>query len=173
MPEAIYTTEVTPLIPKPSTPQQKRGTRRNYTPTEIEHALAVARATTHPEGGINWTRASRQLGIAVNTLKKWEADPGSYGVNDDSVTTIKTALQESYLEKAKRAREVLLDRIITTAESERDLYKLSGAFKIVADATSEEEVNRALANRINATQAQAAAGMENPRNAGGANPTIH
>ncbi|MFD2609548.1 hypothetical protein ACFSR9_08870 [Deinococcus taklimakanensis] len=164
-------------MPKPSTPRQKRGTRHAYTPTEIEHALAVARATTHPEGGINWTRASRQLGIAVNTLKKWEADPGSYGVNDDSVTTIKTALHESYLEKAKRAREVLLDRMISVAKSERDLFKLSGAFKTVADAASQEEVNNAVASRIRGhsavSQPAPAPGADAAGSAGGANPTIN
>ena len=158
--------------PKPK-PVQNREPRKVYSPMEIESALAAARTILHPDGAINWTRASRHLKIAVNTLKKWDADPGSFGVSDDSVTTIKKELQESYLDKAKRAREVLLDRMIAVAQSEKDLFKLSGAFKTVADATSDEEVNRALANRINAAQAQATAGTETPRIAGSADPAFH
>ncbi|GGI87130.1 hypothetical protein [Deinococcus wulumuqiensis] len=116
----------------------------------------------------NIKKTARETGVSAPTLREWQAQ-GKIKPSPEKVAEI----IEGYLEKAKRVREKLLDRMSEVADTEKDLFKLSGAFKIVADATADEEVNRALANRINAAQAQATAGTETPRIAGSADPAFN
>lgn len=118
--------------------------------------------------GGNIKKTSRETGISPKTLREWKA-----GGKDIPPPEKSEALTQSYLDKARRTREALLDRMAVLAASETDLFKVSGAFKIVAEAASEEEVNRALAARISNAQAQAAPGTEGPRGAGGGAPVVH
>ena len=134
-----------------------------YTDEERISALITLEAN-----GGNIKKTVRETGVSAPTLRAWKAE-GKEKPPPEKVE----ALIESYLDKARRAREKLLDRMIAVAETEADLFKLSGAFKIVADATADEEVNRALAHRINAAQAPAPAGTEAPRIVGSADPTFN
>ena len=48
-----------------------------------------------------------------------------------------------------------LDRLKELAPKELDMFKVAGAFKVLTDAVSEEEVNRALTERIRRGTAEA------------------
>ena len=102
-------------------------------------------ATLAANGG-NISRTERETGVPRMTIRKWLNTPELNEHPD--VATQKKALSEAYSGKIKRAREALLDRMTTLAETEQDLFKVSGAFKIVSEAASEQETQEALAAAI-------------------------
>lgn len=133
---------------------------KTYTEGQRVTALAALAAN-----GGNISKTARQTGIPRITLRKWQASE----LNDlPEVATIKKEFADDFMEKLKRTRSRLIDRIYTVAEHEQDIYKLSGAFKTVMDAASEQEVNEALAERIRgASEAQAAPRPEGAGSPGG------
>ncbi|WP_139322664.1 hypothetical protein [Deinococcus marmoris] len=153
---------------KPVPKRKVKPPRRSYTDEERAVILALLAANGH-----NLSRTERETGVARSTLMRWAENPPDATGGASTIAALKTEIQESYLAKAKRAREVLLDRMIKVAADERDLFKISGAFKIVSDATGEEEVNHALATRIGQTQTQAAPSMETARTAGSPDPALN
>lgn len=116
----------------------------------------------------NVKKTARETGISPKTLREWRA-----GGKDKPPPEKSQALIESYLEKAKRAREALLDRLLALAPVEADMFKVAGAYKIVAEAASDEEVNGALARRIAAAQTATAPRLEGAGSAGSQPSTLN
>lgn len=132
--------------------------RKAYTNEQREAALACLLANSG-----NYKKTEAQTGISRATLREWQKGEIA---QSSTISTLKKELQEDFLEKLKRTRSRLIDRIYTVAETEGDIFKLSGAFKTVMEAASDVEVNEALAERIRgATEAQAA---PRPQGAGSA-----
>lgn len=125
--------------------EQKRGSKKKAHYTDEEKKVILAQLAAN---GYNYSRTAKETGVARSTLIAWAENPPNTTDNDTEIDTLKKHLTESYLDKAKRAREVLLDRMIELAGSEKDLFKISGAFKTVADAAASEEVSSAVASRI-------------------------
>ena len=115
------------------------------TPEEREAAMAVLEAN-----GGNVKKTARETGVSPKTLREWKA-----GGKDVPPPEKSDALTQSYLEKARGVREALLDRLKELAPKELDMFKVAGAFKVLTDAVSEEEVNRALTERIRRGTAEA------------------
>lgn len=109
-----------------------------------EQRIAVL-ATLAANGG-NISRTERETGVPRITIRKWLNTPELSDHPD--VATQKKTLSDAYSGKIKRAREALLDRMTTLAETEQDLFKVSGAFKIVSEAAAEQETQEALAAAI-------------------------
>jgi hypothetical protein len=104
---------------------------KTYSDGERIAALAILAAN-----GGNISQTTRQTGIPRITLRKWQASE----LNDlPQVATIKAEVTQSFIEKAKSAREVFLDRLVALAPQEKDMFKLAGAFKIVNDAARLED----------------------------------
>lgn len=99
---------------------------KTYTDDQRIAALAALAAN-----GGNISQTARQTGIPRITLRKWQASE----LNDlPEVASIKAELTGSFIEKARSARELILDRLVALAPEERDMFKLAGAFKIVNEA---------------------------------------
>ena len=151
---------------------RKRANSPHYTDEEKKVILAQLAAN-----GYNYSRTAKETGVARSTLLLWEKNAPDTTVDATEIDTLKKQLTESYLNKTKRAREVLLDRIIELAQSEKDLFKVSGAFKTVADAAASEEVNHAVASRIRghsaATESASAQGTGPAGGPGSTDPAFH
>jgi transposase-like protein len=148
--------------PKPQTKKNKPE-KRHYTPEEKKVVLACLEAN-----GGNLSKTARECGVARSTLIEWRDHPTGDATPDPAeIDTLKKEIQGSFVDKIKQTRERLLDRIYEVSKTEQDLFKLSGAFKTVMEAASEEEVNSAIAARIKTAQTQAAQGTADPRSTGG------
>lgn len=109
-----------------------------------EQKVAVL-ATLAANAG-NISRTERETGVPRITIRKWLNDSS---LNDHpDIATQKNALVDAYSAKIKSTREALLDRMATLAQTETDLFKVSGAFKIVSEAAAEQETQEALAAAI-------------------------
>lgn len=117
-----------------------------YTEQEKEAALTLLEANRG-----NLKKTSRETGITTPTLRAWREE-GKVKPSPEKAAEI----VDSYLAKARRVREALLDRLAELAPVETDMFKVAGAFKTVAEAASSEEVDRAIADRVRAAQPQAA-----------------
>lgn len=95
--------------------------------------------------GGNIRKTARETGVDRNTIVSWSKSDLS---NSADISRIKSELQDAYMSQLKTAREKLIRRISAVAETEQDLFKLSGAFKIIAEASAEQEVQEALAAAI-------------------------
>ena len=114
--------------------------RLKYTDEQRVAALACLEANAG-----NYDKTARETGIDKKTLRRWAATPLS---NAPELPAIKKQIADDFIDKLKRTRARLIDRIYTVSETEEDIYKLSGAFKTVMDAVGDEEVSQALATRI-------------------------
>lgn len=114
--------------------------RKSYTEEQKRTALACLLSN-----GGNLAKTERETGIQRGTLRAWQK---TELMDSPEITTLKKELADNFTEKLKRTRSRLIDRIYEEAEHESDLFKLSGAFKTVMEAASDDEVNRALAARI-------------------------
>lgn len=127
-----------------------------YTDEEKQAALTLLEAN-----GGNLKRTARETGVTTPTLRAWREE-GKIKPSPEKAA----ALVDSYLEKAKRVREALLDRLAELAPKETDMFKVAGAFKTVAEAAASEEVDRALTIRLRTAQSSAAQPHEADRAVG-------
>lgn len=109
-----------------------------------EQKLAVLAALAANAGNIS--RTTRETGVPRLTIRKWLQQP-ELG-NHPDVATIKEQMADAYTAKLRSTREIIIDRMATLAMKEKDLFKLSGAFKIISEAAAEAEVQEALATVI-------------------------
>ncbi len=114
--------------------------RKTYTDEQRVGALALLAANSG-----NIRKTSRETGISRNTLEVWQ---GSELANEPIVAEVKQQLVGSFIEKAKSARELILDRLVQLAPEEKDMFKLAGAFKIVNDAARLESGEATTRNEV-------------------------
>lgn len=115
------------------------------TPKHYSTEQKIAVLATLAANGGNVSRTARETGVDRMTLRAWRASE----LNDSpEVATQKEVLATSYIGKVRQTREALLERMLTLSQTEQDLFKVSGAFKIVSEAASEAEVQEALAAAI-------------------------
>ncbi len=104
----------------------------------------TALAALAANGG-NIAKTARETGISRMTLREWQGSE----LNDlPEVATVKQQLIGSFIEKAKTARELILDRLVQLAPEEKDMFKLAGAFKIVNDAARLESGEATTRNEV-------------------------
>lgn len=102
-------------------------------------------AALQANGG-NVAKTERQTGIPRLTIRKWRDTPEL--LNHPEVAAVKEQFEASYKQKVTTAREFFLDRMVVLAAAETDLHKVTGAFKIAAEAAAEAETQAALAAAI-------------------------
>lgn len=115
-------------------------------PKHYSHEKRVIVLATLAANGGNITKTSRETGVSRPTLREWLANPTLQDLPE--VAARKEELTAAYADRIKSVRVGLLDRMATLAQTETDLFKVSGAFKIVSEAAAEQETQEALAAAI-------------------------
>lgn len=125
--------------------------KRTYTDAEREATLTVLKAN-----GGNLKKTSRETGVSLPTLREWKAGGK---VRADPIKA--AALAESYLQRVKAAREAAMIRMLELIPVEGDLFKVTGAVKVLSEiAMNEEVLNDALRDEAGAAAPPDAAAPE-------------
>ncbi len=130
--------------------------KKSYTDAEREATLTVLQAN-----GGNLKRTARETGVSLPTLRDWKAGGK---VHPDPVKA--AALGASYLERVKAAREAAMIRMLELIPGETDLFKVTGAVKVLSEVAMNEEVlHDALRDETGVTASPHAATAQVPRSA--------
>ena len=143
----------------------------HYTPEEITATLALLQAN-----GGNLTRTSKETGVVRSTIRKWRDE---HHPDETQIATLKSHIQASFLDKAKKAREAAATRALEILPQEDDLHKVVGAAKVFNDiarleegqATSIDEVRDALSDDERAARVEALLERARARRAGRVPPS--
>lgn len=82
----------------------------------------------------------KRHGISVRTLQRYRAKMATDPAMACAVAEKAKALDAAWLETGKRARLRFIARMEELAETETDLHKVSGAFKLLSDAMLASEI---------------------------------
>lgn len=103
---------------------------KTYTDQDREAVLTVLKAN-----GGNLKKTSRETGVSLPTLRDWKA--GGKAKPDP----VKAAeLAASYLDRVKAAREAAMIRMLELIPTESDLFKVTGAVKVLSELAMNQEV---------------------------------
>lgn len=97
--------------------------------------------------GGNMSRTERETGVSRATLREWSTSPLA---DHPEVTRAAEEKQKEFIESLSEARNALLKRMTELAENEKDLFKLSGAFKIATEAHANAEMSLVLTEKLRA-----------------------
>ena len=114
---------------------------KTYTDSEREAVLTILKAN-----GGNLKRTARETGVSLPTLREWKAGGK---VQADPIKAAE--IGASYLTRVKAAREAAMIRMLELIPNEMDLFKVTGAVKVLSEVAMNEEVlNDAIRDEIGA-----------------------
>ncbi|GGR84415.1 hypothetical protein [Deinococcus sedimenti] len=115
---------------------------RIYTEREKIEVLIALRVN-----GGNMSRTERETGVSRATLREWSMSPLA---QHPEVTRAADEKQRAFISSLESTRDSLVARMNDIAQNEKDLFKLSGAFKIVTEAISNAEMSMVLTEKLRA-----------------------